>query len=103
MLKGLNAPGDRTLGPLKRLAAFLQHELPAESVSSVDHAVSILQGVTHVRNGGQHAGAADVAAMALPSLGLTFPIVDHGAAWRTVQARVVEALDTLRDEIGATA
>jgi hypothetical protein len=44
-----------------------------------------LRNATHVRNAGQHIDAAADAAMALPSLGLTYPVTDFTYAWQTVQ------------------
>jgi hypothetical protein len=68
-------------------------------------AIKVLDAVADVRNGGQHVGAMwdGRAVMALPTLGLTFPVVEHQAAWRTIQAYVIDALDTIQDEIRATA
>jgi hypothetical protein len=100
MIKSLDAPGTAD-GSLDRLTAFLNDHLPRAARSRVQRALSTLRKVTQVRNGGQHVEAADKAASALPALGLTFPVSDFQAAWRTVQARVVQALDSLRDEVGA--
>jgi len=57
---------------------------------------------THVRNAGQQMDAATDAAMALPSLGLTYPITDFTHAWQTVQLHVTQALDTIRQEVQTT-
>jgi hypothetical protein len=102
MLKGLKVPGDPQLGSLKRLAAFLPQHLSPEAMSRVQHAIGILRAATHVRNGGQHVGAVGAAVEALPSLGLTYPIGDHHGAWFTVQAQVIAALDTMREEVAAS-
>jgi hypothetical protein len=102
MLKGLTVPGASNLGPLKRLTAYLPDHLRAEAMGRVEHSIKTLQAVTHVRNGGQHVGAVGDAVTALPSLGLTFPVTDYEGAWRMIQAHVVAALDTLREEIRAT-
>jgi hypothetical protein len=40
--------------------------------------------------------------VALTSLGLTFPITDYAAAWRTVQIHVINALDTIRAEVSVS-
>jgi hypothetical protein len=101
MLKGFRVPGKENRKPLKELSEFLSEHLPAEAATRVDRALAVLQAVTHVRNGGQHVGAVEYAATALPSLGLTFPVVNHAAAWRMIQAHTVAALDTLREEIRA--
>lgn len=79
----------------------LTNALPPEALPSVLAAIDTLRQVMHVRNGGQHVGAAPDAAAALPALGLTYPILDYPAAWWAVQARVVNALDTIRAEIRA--
>jgi hypothetical protein len=99
-LKGLDVPG-RSGGPLDRMRQALTGALPAEALPSVLAAIDTLRQVTRVRNGGQHVGAATDAAAALPALGLTYPILDYPAAWWTVQARVTNALDTIRAEIRA--
>lgn len=101
MSKALNVQGDQKDGSLKRLAKFLPQHLSPEAMTRVEHAIAILQAATHVRNAGQHVGAVDDAVKALPSLGLTFPVVNHQAAWDTVQAKVIAALDTLREEVAA--
>lgn len=101
MFKGLDVPGTGA-GTFDRMRAFLNAKLPTEAMARVTPAIATLQKVTHIRNAGQHVGASRQAAEALPTLGITFPIVDHQTAWRAVQAHVVQALDTLRVEIHTT-
>lgn len=98
MFKGLDVPGTNG-GTFERLRRFLRRELPAASLPAVLAAVAALQHVTHIRNAGQHVGAAPQAATALPALGLPYPITDHTAAWDVVQRQVINALDTIRAEV----
>jgi hypothetical protein len=102
MFKGFDVPGNRANGTFGRLRSFLTDALPHEAMPQVLSAIKTLQQVTHLRNAGQHAGAVRQAALALPALGLTFPIVDHQVAWWIVQVHVVNALDTIRTEIHST-
>ncbi|GAA3250732.1 hypothetical protein GCM10010532_097570 [Dactylosporangium siamense] len=102
MLKGMDAApeeGDRFL--LVKLRRYLSRRLATESQPAMRTAVDILFHVTQIRNSGQHAGAAPEAATALPALGLAFPVADYAVAWRTVQAQVINALDSLRVEVSA--
>jgi len=101
MFKGLNPRGTKE-GSFDRLAAFLATHLPEAAMDRVRQAIETLRLVTHVRNAGQHVGASPQAARALPKLGLSYPITDHQAAWRVVQARVIGALDTIREEVHGT-
>ncbi|GIF75680.1 MULTISPECIES: hypothetical protein [Asanoa] len=97
MFKGLDVPGTNG-GPFDRLRRFLRRALPAVSVPAILGAVDTLQHVTHVRNAGQHVGAAPQAATALRALGLPYPVTDHAGAWDVVQRQVINALDTIRAE-----
>ncbi|MFG1833852.1 hypothetical protein [Micromonospora chersina] len=99
MFKGLDAAPDMEAGPFDKMRRFLTRELPAESLPAVRAAINTMFHVTHIRNSGQHFGAATQAAVALPALGLDFPITDHAAAWRIVQTHVINALDTIRVEV----
>jgi hypothetical protein len=101
MFKGLDAAPDMDAGPFDKMRRFLTRELPAESLPAVRAAIGTLFQVTHIRNSGQHFGAAPQAAAALPALGLTFPITDYAAAWWIVQTHVINALDTIRVEVNA--
>ncbi len=101
MFKGLDVGSDQGRGSFDRMRRFLRQRLPSESHPAVQTAIDTLLQVTHIRNGGQHVGATAQAAAALPVLGLTFPITDHAAAWRIVQAHVINALDTIRAEVNA--
>ncbi len=102
MFKGFDPPGDDHQGSLQRLRTFLRENLPTEAMARVEPALATLRSSTHVRNASQHIDAATDAAMALPSLGLTYPITDFTHAWQTVQLHVTWALDTVRQEIQAT-
>jgi hypothetical protein len=101
MFKGLDAAPDMDAGPFDKMRRFLTSQLPAESLPAVRAAIDTLFQVTHIRNGGQHFGAATQAAVALPALGLEFPVINHAAAWRIVQTHVINALDTIRVEVNA--
>jgi len=100
MFKGMTIDGNGR-GHFDRLGDWLTAKLPLESQEAVIGAVDILRKVTHIRNAGQHADASRQAAIALPALGLSYPIADYQAAWQTVQTRTIAALDTIRVEIQA--
>jgi hypothetical protein len=102
MLKALDVPGSPDAGPFERLRTYLPAHLSAEAMARVTTALDLLQKVTHLRNAGQHVGAAGKAARALPAFGLSYPITSYQAAWWAVQAHVVAALDTIREEVQAT-
>ena len=105
MMKGLRVPlvsgGQREWGPLKRMGAYLSDKVGSEGSSRVLDVVKTLQAVTDVRNSGQHVGVFmdGTAVTAYATLGLSFPVFDHRAAWDAVQAHVIVALDVLREEI----
>jgi len=99
LFKGLDADPNIDAGPFDKLRRVLLQQLPVESHPAVRTAIETLFQVTHIRNGGQHFGAAPQAAVALPALGLTFPITDHAMAWWIVQTHVINALDTIRAEV----
>ncbi|MFV2103985.1 hypothetical protein [Micromonospora sp. LOL_024] len=101
MFKGLDAAPDMDAGPFDKMRRFLTRKLSADSQPAVRAAIDTLFQVTHIRNGGQHIGAATQAAVAMPALGLDFPITNHSAAWWIVQTHVVNALDTIRVEVNA--
>ena len=100
MFKGLDVPGTE-VGTFDRLRSYLPSHLPAEAMTRVSTALDLLQKVIHLRNAGQHVDAARQAARALPAFGLTFPIANYQEAWWAVQAHVIAALDTIREEIRA--
>jgi hypothetical protein len=64
-------------------------------------AKDILKAVNHIRVGAQHGDAAAKAASAFNELGINYPPSNWGSAWETVQARTVEALNAIREEIQA--
>jgi hypothetical protein len=47
----------------------------------------------------QHVDAQDDGIVKMAQLGLRWPIDDYALAWQTIQARMVEALNSLRAEI----
>jgi hypothetical protein len=100
MFKGLDVPASGN-GTFDRLLTYLPLHLPPAAMPRIRTAIDLLRKATDLRNGGQHYDAASQAARALPTFGLTFPISDHAAAWQAVQAHVIAALDTIREEIRA--
>jgi hypothetical protein len=102
MFKALDVPGRRETGPLNRLRIHLETYLTAEAMARVLTALDLLQKVTHLRNAGQHVGAAGQAAQALPAFGLSYPIMNYQAAWWSVQTHVIAALGAIREEVQAT-
>jgi hypothetical protein len=101
MFKALDVPGTGA-GPFDRLRSYLPNQLPAEAMVRVNAALDLLQKVTHLRNAGQHVGAAGKAAQAVPAFGLIYPITNCQEAWWAVQTHVISALDALREEVQAT-
>jgi hypothetical protein len=61
-----------------------------------------LKAVNYIRVGAQHGSAVAKAASAFNELGIDYPPLGWGSAWETVQARTIEALDAIREEIQAT-
>jgi hypothetical protein len=87
------------LGTLERLRIYLGSERPVTGVDRVERAIATLKSIVRVRVGAQHPNTRGEAAAAFKSLSLDFPPSDWGAAWMTIQARAVEALDAIREEV----
>jgi hypothetical protein len=102
MFKALDVPGSPETGLFERLRIHLRSQLSSEAMVRVTAALDLLQKVTHLRNAGQHVGAAGKAARALPAFGLSYPITSYQTAWWAVQGHVIAALDTIREEVQAT-
>jgi hypothetical protein len=102
MFKALRVPGQPDAGPFDRLRSFLPTHLSTEAMGRVKDNLELLQKVVHLRNAGQHVGAAGRAARSLPAFGLRYPIINYQEAWWAVQAHVIAALDAIREEVQAT-
>lgn len=71
------------------------------SEARISAAVATLHAVIDVRDGTQHSRAATKAARALNALGIGYPPPTWYEAWLSVQAKTIEALDVLREELAA--
>lgn len=81
-------------------------DLVAERLGSearISAAVATLHAVIDIRDGTQHSLAATKAARALNALGIGYPPPTWYEAWLSVQAKTIEALDVLREELAALA
>jgi hypothetical protein len=88
--------------PLEGLRSSLIEKLP-DSAARISAAVATLHAVIDVRDGTQHTRAATKGARALIALGIGYPPLRWDVAWLSVQARTIEALEVLREELAALA
>lgn len=97
LLGCLNLPSQG--GTLQNMKARLADVLGAEA-GRAQAAVDTLRWVVAIRVGQQHRGADASAERAKVALGLAPYANNWGAAWDHLRAVTVEALDTVREEIG---
>jgi len=88
--------------PLEGVRKDLVRELPQSEVR-INTAVATLHAVIDIRDGTQHSLAATKAARALNALGIGYPPPTWYEAWLAVQAKTIDALDVLREELAALA
>ena len=88
--------------PFSRLENYLLRHVTGVAEARVQRAIEVLRSANSIRAGGQHANAAKRAAESFNKLAIAYPPREWGEAWETIQARVIEALDALREEIQAT-
>lgn len=88
--------------PLAGLETYLKSLLP-ESRSRIEGAIETLHNVLHVRDASQHTAAGRKGAAALGALGVGYPPPSWSYGWIVVQARTIEALDALREELATLA
>lgn len=86
-------------GSLGRLMRFLKDSSRAASGPRLNDAVSSLKAIIDIRAGTQHADARRREISGYARLGISYPVQGWAAAWETVQARTVEALNAIREEL----
>lgn len=102
IIKNLRSNGDPNLYKtgLARMEAKLKDELPADAHARVAAAVGNLGNISKVRNAMfQHSGTEYRGLQALSDLGIVYPIADWDAAWRSVERKMIDALQALREEL----
>jgi hypothetical protein len=88
--------------PLAPFEDYLTRELGPASETRIGDAITTLEHAISVRDAAQHTEAGDRGVQGLNALGVGHPIGDYSRAWQLLTSRVVEALDTLREEIATT-
>jgi hypothetical protein len=87
--------GNRKPGDLK---AYLTERLPSGGLPRAHAAIADLQDFLSGRAWRHHSDA-DRGIAAMQRLGVRLPTDDYGLAWRTLQTRMVKALNDLREEV----
>src|SRR5205823_1249401 len=87
--------------PLARArTAVLTKATDPSGIQRVSDAVDTLENIAAVRNSLlQHSGTEHRGAQALIDLGIGYPVLDWAQAWITVQARMIDALAVMREEL----
>ena len=88
--------------PLAPFEGFLVRSVDPAGVDRVRQAVTDLEHALALRDAAQHAEATTRALRAFEAFAITFPVIDAQQAWMTVTARVVTALDAVREELAST-
>jgi hypothetical protein len=97
LLNALNLPKPATLHNMKARIG----ELLGDEAGRAQAAVDTLRSVVALRAGQQHQGADTRAEEARVSLGLAAYVGNWEGAWNHLRAVTVQALDTIREEIGS--
>jgi hypothetical protein len=102
ILKNLQVKGgdskDKTA--LRRLRTRLCARTPEESRATINSAVSVLADIATVRNKlFEHDGSEHFGIEALSRLGVSYTDIDWADAWQQIQRRMIDAVNTLREEI----
>jgi hypothetical protein len=97
LLNALNLPKPATLHNMKLKLG----ELLGAQAGRAEAAVEALRSVVALRAGQQHQGADTRAEQAKVALGLAPFAGDWGGAWDHLRAVTVQALDTIREELGS--
>ena len=92
-------PGRTKDGKPGDLKPYLTKHVPPGGRERALAAVQDLQDFLSLRAWRQHPDAEDRGVAAMRSLGVQLPTDDWGEAWRTLQARMVMALNALREQI----
>jgi hypothetical protein len=85
--------------PCDRLEARLTRTLSPESHTRVVDAINVLRATARIRNTGQHSTVGNDVLSAWADLGVGYPPVDWGAAWNVIRGHLVEAIDSIRQEL----
>ena len=101
ILGHLELPGRASAAQLVDLRTYLHEHLSQEAAQRGSGAISDLQAFLDLRAWRQHPGADNRGRRGMQQLGLQLPTFDYEAAWRHLQARVVVALNALREEVEA--
>jgi hypothetical protein len=101
VLKALQVPSTPGVSGhgVVRLGAWLRARLGDDEFAAVEGALAQLEMVGEFRNGLLHQASRVPLPEACASLGVRWPIIDPAEAWSGVQARCVEALDTVREGV----
>jgi hypothetical protein len=97
LLNALNLPKPATLQNMKQKLS----ELLGDEAGRAQAAVDTLRSIVALRAGQQHQGADTRAEQARVSLGLSAYVGDWEGAWNQLRLVTVQALDTIREEIGS--
>jgi hypothetical protein len=99
VLHRLEIPGTEGQ-PLERLRSLLKSALSPEDAEASGVAIDALVAAIALRNGLVHGHRGRVPDACLV-LGLDWPITDFAQAWKIIQGRCVESLETMRDLLRA--
>jgi hypothetical protein len=92
-------PGRKKNGKPADLEAYLSKHVPLDGRDRAVAAVKELEDFLSLRASRQHPDADERGVRAMRNLGVQLPTDDWGQAWRTIQARMVLALNALREQI----
>jgi hypothetical protein len=98
ILDSLRLPGAPVSGKLNDLKSYLAGQLPAIAANAVNAAIDDLRNVPDIRATRLHSGPTR-GITAMRRLGGDLLSGDWEGQWRTIQVRVVAALNTLRNEV----
>jgi hypothetical protein len=85
--------------PLGAFQAHLIRVLPASSETRIERAIETLTKVLAVRDASQHGDAGRRGADAMVTFGAGYPPPTWAFGWSVVSARMIDALDAIREEL----
>jgi hypothetical protein len=89
-------------GALEQLRRYIQQHIDAAAAARCTAAIDTLIQLREIRHSTEHGDARVKAIAAHAKLGLPYPIADWPHAWARISALTCGALDTLREEAGAS-
>ena len=95
----IDIPTSGDVGSLNRLLEFARTNAGAVDSSRLSDAIASLKAISDIRAGAQHDDARSRAIDGLAKLGLPYPPPGWDVAWIAIEARAVEALNAIREEI----